>query len=150
MPFKRQSKDKYASRSPERIWCLNSVRLVFGHFRRGFTFSRNTCFQSFLPRQLLKLVCARLSVCAFFACTKTHAHDDRSSYVWVFECVCVSACGFVCAFYVYACEKCLESISNSNPNPASWHDYAYLKKSFRRSQNLKPTPRCTVVWNKQE
>ena len=28
MPFKGQFRDKYASRSPERIWCLNSVRLV--------------------------------------------------------------------------------------------------------------------------
>ena len=43
-------------------------------------------------------------------------------------------CGFVCALNVYACEKFLESISNSNPNPASWHDYAYLKKSFRRNE----------------
>ena len=28
MPFKRQFRDKYASRSPERICCLNSVQLV--------------------------------------------------------------------------------------------------------------------------
>ena len=29
MQFKRQFRDKYASRSPERIYCLNSVQLVF-------------------------------------------------------------------------------------------------------------------------
>ena len=28
MPFERQLRDRYASRSPERVSCLNSVRLV--------------------------------------------------------------------------------------------------------------------------
>ena len=28
MPFEWRLRDKYASKSPERFWCLNSVRLV--------------------------------------------------------------------------------------------------------------------------
>ena len=38
MPFKRQFRDKYASRSPERICCLNSVQLVLFPFCFLFLF----------------------------------------------------------------------------------------------------------------
>ena len=38
MQFKRRFRDKYASRSPERLCCLNSVRLVFLIFQNRHSF----------------------------------------------------------------------------------------------------------------
>ena len=50
MPLERQLRDKYASRSPERIWGLNSVRLVFRKsefFQRVFILDKTIWTPSF-------------------------------------------------------------------------------------------------------
>ena len=47
MPFKRRFRDKYAGRSPERICCPNSVRLVFLPLVSAFSLLAR--FSAFLP-----------------------------------------------------------------------------------------------------
>ena len=79
MPLKRRFRDKYASRSPERIWCLNSVRLVLS-FERFFSFI--SLFFPFFYSVLLKREKQReKEETEFF--WKIYIYDGRESQVWL-------------------------------------------------------------------
>ena len=69
MPFKRQFRDKYTDRAPERILCLNSVRLVFSMSgTRGFqpkNAGTNWGWHKFMSHDSL------------FDASKAFLHDDK-------------------------------------------------------------------------